>query len=61
MVNISPGVGHGYSTDGAVDFIVNGSRGWAIEIMREGDRRVQQLRRFAQVLALAPEVTNTFL
>lgn len=48
-VNISPGVGHGYDTAGAVDFVVNGTRGWAIEIMREGDRRLQHLARFEQV------------
>lgn len=49
-VRISPGFGHGYSTDGAVNFIVRGSRGWAIEIIREGDRLVQHLCCFAQVL-----------
>lgn len=47
-VNISPGVGHGYNTAGAVDFVVNGPRGWAIEIMREGDRCLQHLARFEQ-------------
>jgi hypothetical protein len=48
-INISPGFGHGYGTEGAVDFLVNGERGWAIEIMREGDRRKTHLERFQPV------------
>ncbi len=53
-INISPGFGHGYGSDGAVDFLVHGVRGWAVEIMREGDRRKEHLERFEEVcLAVA--------
>lgn len=48
-VNMSPSVGHGYGTDGSVDFLVNGDRGWGIEILREGDRLAEHMRRFQKV------------
>lgn len=57
-VNVSPGFGHGYGSTGAVDFLVNGERGWAIEIMREGDRRKEHLARFAKV-RVTPSSTLT--
>jgi len=45
-VTISPDVGTVFGCAGELDFYVNGDLNWGIELLREGDRQSEHVRRF---------------
>lgn len=46
-VTISPEVGKIFDSDGRLDFIINGSRGWGVELVRNSSTLAKHVSRFA--------------
>lgn len=43
---ISPEVGRIFDCDGRLDFIINGNRGWGVELLRNSDKLGKHVARF---------------
>lgn len=47
-ISISPDVGAIFNSNGFLDFYVDDERGWAIELLRDGDKALEHQNRFEQ-------------